>query len=90
MGIITTWYLKGTGFAGYANEYFAEIEEEYKNHKVPDLRAFMAAGAIETGHKDLAKIIKASKRSVLIRILASFPHAFGVVPPEPYRLTSHV
>lgn len=87
--VVTTWLNKGVGFAGYANEYLEDVTSEYAGHNVTNLRAFMLAGVRETGHMELSRAIKTGRRAELIRIIASYPHAFGIIVPERFRLTSH-
>ena len=84
-GKITTWFVPGFGFGGYWNEYLDTQRAEYKTHKVADMRAFMLAGVKETGYDLLITAIKRSKKDGLIRIIASFPQAFGIVPPVNFR-----
>jgi hypothetical protein len=86
---ITTWFVPGYGFGGYWNRYLESQRAEYKAHKVADLRAFMLAGVKETGYDLLVTAIKKSKKDGLVRIIASFPQAFGIICPAEFRTTTN-
>lgn len=86
---ITTWLLKSVGFTGYVNAYLSAVEAEYKARTVAQFRPFMVTGALETGYPEISRACKTAKRADLIRILASYPHVFGVSVPDKYRLAHH-